>query len=414
MSGRRKTRLGNIVLAVAGVLAAVLVFEIGIRFTPYAEPHTVTYDSVRGWRLIEDSAGWHRSERRQWITINRDGMRDVNHSLGKPAGTFRIAVLGDSYAEADVVPMRDTFWHVMQERLGACKALSGERVEALNFGIRDYGTAQELMTLRERAWRYSPDFVLLAIYTGNDVRNNFAPLEVNKCRPFYVERDGGFQLGGPFIDSGWFRFRCFVRFESRYLQIADKTGDAIITLKNLFRSPERGRPTPASLIAPGFATDPLYLEPERPAWKEAWRVTDWEIAQVARETASHRAEFLAVTLSNSVQVYPEASCRHALAELMGVPDLFYPERRIAALGRREGFEVLNLAPPMQAYADERHAYLHGFAPETLGRGHWNVLGNHVAGELIADRICAMLSENAGYGPAGEKPPDAGFANDPPR
>lgn len=388
--------LANSLVVIVGVLAAILVFEVAVRFTPYAEPHTVTYDSVRGWQLIPGGSGWHRSERQQWITINRAGQRDVNHSLKKPPGTFRIAVLGDSYTEADVVPMHDAFWCVMQQQLRSCPALVGKRVEAINFGVRDYGTAQELMTLRHRAWQYSPDFVVLAIFTGNDIRNNFVGLEVNKCRPFYFPLGDGFVLKGPFTDSRWFRFRCFVRFESRYSQTADIAGDAVITLKNLIRSYERGKrkPRPGSQLGPGFFAEPLYVPPDNPVWDKAWRVTDWEITQVARNAARHNAGFLAVTLSNPVQVYPNPASRRALAELMGVSDLFYPDRRIAAVGRRNGFPVLTLAPPMQAYADAHHAYLHGFAPDYLGRGHWNALGHRVAGQLIAERICRMLSDKA--------------------
>jgi hypothetical protein len=398
-----KPWVGKVTAAIVGVMAAILFFEIVIRLTPYAEPHTVTYDAVRGWQLIPGGSGWHRTERRQWITINRAGLRDVNHSLKKSPGTFRIAVLGDSYAEADVVPMRDAFWWVMQQRLRACPALAGRRVEAINFGVRGYGTAQELLTLRDHVWQYSPDFVLLAIYTGNDIRNNFVRLEVNKCRPFYFPRAGGFVLKGPFTDSRWFRFKCFVRFESRYSQTADIAGDGIITLRNLVRSYTRKHePPPGSQIGPGFSTDPVYAAPINPVWSKAWRVTDWEITQVARNVARHKAGFLAVTLSNPVQVYPDPSRRHALAELMGVPDLFYPDRRIAALGQREGFPVLTLAPTMQAYADAHHAYLHGFAPDSLGRGHWNALGHRVAGKLIAERICRMLSGDTGGRSAPER------------
>ncbi len=387
---------GYALLAAVGVLVAILLFEVAIRFTPYAEPHTVTYDSVLGWQLIPNASGWHRSEHWQWFTVNSGGMRDVNISVKKPPNTFRIAVLGDSFTEADVVPMHDAFFWVMQRRLRACPALSGKRVQVLNFGVRDYGTAQELLMLRERTWRYSPDFVVLAIYTGNDIRNNSVALEVNKCRPFWVQHGDAFEPGGPFIDSPWFRFRCFARFESRYSQTADMAGNAVITLKNIVRSytKKKSKPIPGSQIGPGFGYDPLYVEPTKPVWQRAWRVTDWEITQVARDVARHNVPFLAVTLSNPVQVYPDAKRRRALAELMGVPDLFYPDRHITKLGSREGFPVLNLAPPMAQYADAHHAYLHGFPPDLLGRGHWNATGHHVAGRLIAERICQMLSEKA--------------------
>jgi len=56
--------------------------------------------------------------------------------------------------------------------------------------------------------------------------------------------------------------------------------------------------------------------------------------------------------------------------------------------------VLNLAAPMQAYADEHHAFLAGFKSTKLGIGHWNAEGHRLAGELIAQKICRMLSERA--------------------
>ncbi|MGI8654594.1 MAG: hypothetical protein ACR2LC_05205 [Pyrinomonadaceae bacterium] len=56
------------------------------------------------------------------------------------------------------------------------------------------------------------------------------------------------------------------------------------------------------------------------------------------------------------------------------------------MGEREGFRVVTLAPQMQAYADEHKAVLHGFG-STLGSGHWNASGHHLAGELLAAELC---------------------------
>ena len=46
--------------------------------------------------------------------------------------------------------------------------------------------------------RYSPDLVVLAVFSGNDLRNNSTVLESDRCRPFYVFEDGKLTLGGPF------------------------------------------------------------------------------------------------------------------------------------------------------------------------------------------------------------------------
>jgi hypothetical protein len=76
-----------------------------------------------------------------------------------------------------------------------------------------------------------------------------------------------------------------------------------------------------------------------------------------------------------------------------VSDLYYPERRIAEFGKREGMPVLNLAPPMAAQAEQRHVYFHG-ADGKLGFGHWNEEGNRVAGELIAEWLAGGLAHDS--------------------
>jgi hypothetical protein len=112
---------------------------------------------------------------------------------------------------------------------------------------------------------------------------------------------------------------------------------------------------------------------------------------MARETAAHHVPLLVVTLANPPQIYPAPTVRGYYMRTYGSTDIFYPDERIKALGEREGFEVLNLAAPMQAYADEHQVFLAGFKETRLGVGHWNADGHRLAGELIARKICAMLS-----------------------
>ena len=113
------------------------------------------------------------------------------------------------------MPYEDTFASVAARKLAQCPLLKGRRVEALNFGVDGYGTTQELVTLREKVWAYQPDIVVLAIFLGNDVRNNSVSLEPNLCRPFYIERDGKFMPAGPFRGSNSFRLWCMARFDYR-------------------------------------------------------------------------------------------------------------------------------------------------------------------------------------------------------
>ena len=151
---------------------------------------------------------------------------------------------------------------------------------------------------------------------------------------------------------------------------------------------------PAPLGHEAGLEDNIYNPPATPVWQDAWRVTEGIITMMARETAAHHVPLLVVTLANPPQIYPSPAVRGYYLMTYRSKDIFYPDQRIKALGDREGFAVLNLAAPMQAYADEHHAFLAGFKSTKLGIGHWNAEGHRLAGELIAQKICGMLSERA--------------------
>jgi len=139
----------------------------------------------------------------------------------------------------------------------------------------------------------------------------------------------------------------------------------------------------------------VYRAPGNAGWKEAWAVTEELIETMRRETVRQGAEFLVVTDTSGAQVDPDPAIAQTLAQALGVRDLLYPERRIAALGQKDGFAVLALAQPFEAYAKQRHRYLHGFKNTKLGAGHWNANGHRLAGELTAQKVCEMQSTLAG-------------------
>src|SRR5260370_14672541 len=113
----------------------------------------------------------------------------------------------------------------------------------MNFGVDSYGTAQELLTLRYLADKFSPDAVVLAVFTGNDIRNNSSVLEGDKCRPFFVLRSGELVPGGPFEDSSSYRLRCHLRFMSREFAVLNLIGSAQSVLKACPHRPSSPRAT---------------------------------------------------------------------------------------------------------------------------------------------------------------------------
>ncbi len=419
---RKKRVAANLALVLAGVAIAFLMAEVAVRVSGLAKVSLYTWDAYRGWGLKPGASGWQREEGAGFVSVNSAGFRGPQWTIAKPPDTLRVAVVGDSFTEAPQVAYDQTFCSVAEHALGGCKGLGGRKIQVMDFGTDAYGTAQELITLRRHAWQYSPDLVVLAFFSGNDLRNNSTVLESDKCRPFYVFDDGKLTLGGPFERSRWFYLSCMMRFESRHSQVLNLIGDAKSDIRSKMkameaRPPSAGEPRPAaSVLKPighasvgGFTPvaeqqpaplgheagleDNIYNPPMTPVWKDAWRVTEGIITMMARETAAHHVPLLVVTLANPPQIYPDPTVRGYYLMTYRSTDIFYPDQRIKALGEREGFEVLNLAAPMQAYADEHHMFLAGFKDTKLGVGHWNAVGHRLAGELIAQKICEMLSAN---------------------
>lgn len=140
------------------------------------------------------------------MSINSHGFHDVERKFAKAEGSIRNAVLGDLYTEALQVPREKNFCSIIEHEMVSFDVWSDRKVEVLNFRVSGYGTAQELLLLRKRVKKYSPDVVVLAIFTGNDIRNNSKDLE-STPRPFFVWDDGNFLLDSTFNESDYFRRR---------------------------------------------------------------------------------------------------------------------------------------------------------------------------------------------------------------
>jgi hypothetical protein len=391
----RRTGL-RLFLSIVSILLGLTAAEIGLRLAGIAPPEVRSYDPVRGWQLRPGAVGLQRSEGHAHVTINHGGFRGPEVPIAKPPGVLRIAVLGDSFTEAMHVPYDETFCSVIERNLASCP-LGGRRAQVLDFGVSGYGTGQELLTLRQQAWRYAPDLVILAFFAGNDVSDNSATLDSEswlngeKCRPHYAVHNGELAEEDQFRERPAANLWCRSVFALNRIDIMDYLGEPVVMLHRIASGPK-----PTAQIAghePGL-DDEIYGPPQDTRWRDAWTVTEDLVTAMSREVKAHGARLVVVTLSTPIQVYPDTAYREAYLRSVGGTDLFYPEHRLDALGAREGFVVVNLAPSLQAYADQHHSFLHGFSNTQVGTGHWNALGHRLAGEIIAARLCSLLRQEA--------------------
>lgn len=371
-------------LVLGGLLVAVLLAEAALRLLGFSAPIWHRPDPELGWTLRPGVQGWFTQEGRALVAVNADGRRDPGYPLVKPAGTYRIAVLGDSYSEAMQVERDQAYWALLPERLQACGFARGKKIEVLNFGVSGYGTAQQYLTLQSRAAGYRPDLVLLQFTNGNDVRDNSLALDDNKTRPFFVAAgDGTVRLDTSFLQGSEFRRITSWPHEtlrelsdsSRVLQLARAAKRIPLFTHAQADGVEQG--LEAVVLAP----------PKDERWEQAWRLTERLISKIHEEANRQDARFAIFTVPYAIQVHPERAVREALQAKLGVRDLFYPDGRIAALAARTGIDAVPLAPQMQRLAEKRKAFFHGFPESGLGRGHWNAEGHRAAAQLIAERLC---------------------------
>lgn len=384
-------------LTLGGMSVAMLILEVVLRLANIAYPYFYIPDPHTGYAHKPQAEGWWQKEGLAYIHINSAGFRDREHAKEKPSGTFRIMILGDSYSEALQVPLEQTYWALVEQDLQRCLPMTGRRIEVLNFSVSGYGTAQELLMFQNRGRDYSPDLVILAFLTGNDIRNNSRALENDSTRPYFTRKDGRLILDASFRDSLAFRVRSMeLSYEAfahvRLLQVLREVEYRIQS----YLAEINHRSKVSALVGLEIGLDEMeYREPQEPLWMEAWQVTEELIAQMHSDVKAKGADFLLVTLSNPEQVHPDPRRRQELATKLGVPDLFYPDRRIKSWAERQGISVLNLVYPMAMYAEEHRVFLHGFENATIGKGHWNVKGHRLAGRLIGSHVCATWQSQEG-------------------
>lgn len=153
---RRKLLFAGLLLAIM-LVGAIVLLELGIRlanragFTPLGP-----YERVAGvgFKLTARMPG-----------MNSRGFRDREHPETKAPGTFRVAMLGDSYVWG-AVPYEQNFPTLLEAQLNA---LGPDRtIEIVNLGQPGYGPGETLALWRSEAPRLQADAAIYGFYLGND------------------------------------------------------------------------------------------------------------------------------------------------------------------------------------------------------------------------------------------------------
>lgn len=103
------------------------------------------------------------------IKTNAKGLRaEQDIPYQNEVGKKRVLLLGDSFGMGYGVNLEDTFTEVMRKSL---ESKTGEQYEVINLSVSGFGTAEQLLMLKNEGVKYTPDIVV-ATWHSTDLTEN--------------------------------------------------------------------------------------------------------------------------------------------------------------------------------------------------------------------------------------------------
>ncbi len=414
----------NLLAVVIGVIIAIVIVEIFGRVAPLntgfrAGMPYLDYHPAMGWQL-DASVGSIPYESNclsiDKVTIGADGNRVVPLAPQYPEHT--IAVLGDSFMMAREMSDGEHFSAVLANELPDARVT--------NYGVAGYGLLQSYLTYREKSSASKPDITILSFFDANDVMESSRELTVGdrlqSLRPFFDPETRELQLSDR-ADWDAMQNPPPLLHLHNTLRNYSFTYHAVITyiaapLRALLK-PEPAAAGMAAEAPPGSAVMPqpqaspaegywwqrkalyqnmaVYQAPPDEIWERAWKDTELALTRLNKDVQADGGRLVIMTIP-SVGVMWLLQGLDAYARDFGAPappgfDTRYPARRLAELGAKQGFDVVDLTPVFEDYM-ARHPMERRSPFYYTCDGHWNPLAHYLAAQSIADHL-ALTERPAG-------------------
>jgi hypothetical protein len=273
--------------------------------------------------------------------LNSRGFKDVEFTAERRPGQRRLVALGDSFAFG-VVPYEDNFL----TRLEALLAARGRPAEVLNMGVPGAGVHDYRDLLAAEGFALEPDGVLLCFFLGND----FDP-EPPPPRSYVI----------AFAQALW---NLSTRPEGRLLRRPPEYDDAAPTF-----TPEGYERILRRRLG--------VFDVASPVFEARLAATLAILGQIRAACAARDIVFRVVILPDELQIDSELAARLVPRGRRQRYDFERPGRRLAEALAAKGVPVLDLLAPFRREGAARRL----FKPRD---SHWNVAGNALAAERIAE------------------------------
>jgi len=364
-------------LVIAFMIVGIL-GEVILRLLPmgrYESGIFRQYDPVFGESLIPNVSVIHRRGCFQGLVqTNSWGFRDRARTLEKPAGTYRVALIGDSVVEAVQVQPNEVMNIQMEQIL---KQKGYANAEVLAFGIGGIGTTQELLLYEQKIRQFHPDVVVLT-FSDNDVMNNSSTLQ--------PESYGIHTWYAPYYDLGANGELVFRPVESRPLNWLvtpfEHHSKLIYYLERIWfkfdYSPYTWEGAP--VYYGSYSSDP------DPEWQKAWTVTSKVLARFGQEVTAAGSKFQVLLWPDFADLDPQWQQR-LTRQLGKIPSHLVPAKfpeHVQEATQKAGVPFDTLAPYFQAYRDEHNMQWPYFS--LTCDPHFSPLGHKVAAAAIMQKL----------------------------
>lgn len=326
-------------------------------------------------RLRDVQTGWDVT-----YETNSAGWRDEDYARAKPAGTTRIACVGDSFTFGQGCARGEIFPDVLE---GLLRSL-GEDVQVLNLSSPGLGPEGYFVLLQE-ALRYGPDVAVVS-FCGNDASG----------------ADPTPALSGALRDLSH-RFRLFVLLRELNRRVASSSAsgwDRVGRRGELPPAPAEFRRrygSPRTNLVAAAVTDPAQVArwSDVPGTGEGWRELDRYAGRMARACREAGCRLVFAVVPDGAQVDPQ---QVEIRRLLGVP--VPPETLTGAgslqalvrqLALREGALVVD---PLEDFRAARSGL---YFPLDL---HWTPAGHR----LYAEALLRHLAPSTASRRPGSAPP----------
>lgn len=359
----------NLTLLLGTLIGFFVIAELSVRFFAPQYIKTFQFDPVVGITRIPNSQFTYvRAEDHARINhqVNSDGFIDAEYKIPKPADTFRIIMLGDSYTEAIQMADSQRFSQLLEQQLNLLKT---KKFEVINLGYSGYGTAQEYLALQKFGLKYQPDLVVLNFYADNDVSDNSARIDYSSSKPFFVVKNGvlvedhqpTFLVNNPLLS-----------FVTEHFALPRFLFEKIQLLKQRWSG---------SMSQSASVSDTVYSSVYPSSWNDAWDVTKRIISRINDEAVKTNARFAMVSIPSQGQAITDLS--QALVDAAHTAnqsiDLNKSDQILTSISEEQKIPLLTLRSDFASRPNVKDLYL-------SRDGHFSVLGN----EATADAIFRFL------------------------